>query len=109
MNDNLKTIFDFSKENQRFARKHMKSIGLYDENQRLQQESMQIIGFFKGKPKISTIILRTSLFFQRKIKKIRLRPPEDRFDDTFEKTPPRQECEKYAAKGRKCDRGVRFL
>ena len=74
----------------------------------------------------STIMLRQSLVFQRKIndfndnlKKIivfrrkidnfRLQPPADRFHDTFEKTLPRQECEKYAAKSRKCDRGVRFL
>ena len=69
----------------------------------------KIIVFFKGKSKISTRLLRKSLFFQWEIDNFRLQEPEDRFDDIFEKTPPGQECEKYAAKSRKCDRGVRFL
>ena len=53
--------------------------------------------------------LKKIIVFQRKINNFRLQPPADRFHDTFEKTPPRQECEKYAAKSRKCDRGARFL
>ena len=108
MNDNLKTIFDFSKENQRFARKNMKIIGLYNESQRFHQESMQIIGF-QRKIKDFNDNLKKIIVFQRKINNFRLQPPADRFHDTFEKTPPRQECEEYAAKSRKCDRGVRFL
>ena len=68
----------------------------------------KIIGF-QRKIKDFNDNLKKIIVFQRKINNFRLQPPADRFHDTFEKTPPRQECEKYAAKSRKCDRGVRFL
>ena len=68
----------------------------------------KIIGFQRKNNDINDH-LKNIIVFQRRIDNFRLQPPEDRFDDTFEQTPPGQECEKYAAKDRKCDRGVRFL
>ena len=53
--------------------------------------------------------LKQIIVFQREIENFRSQPPENRFDDIFEKPPPGQECEKYAAKSRKCDRGVCFF
>ena len=58
----------------------------------------KIIVFFKRKSKISTRLLRKSLFFQLEIDNFRLQEPEDRFDDIFEKTPPSQKCENMPRK-----------
>ena len=65
--------------------------------------------FFQKEIKDFNQTVKKITFFQWEIDNFRLQEPEDRFDDIFEKTPPRQECEKYAAKSRKCDRGARFL
>ena len=64
---------------------------------------------FQRKIKYFNDNLKKIVVFQRKLDNFRLQPPADRFHDTFEKTLPGQECEKYAAKSRKCDMGVRFL
>ena len=65
--------------------------------------------FFQREIKDFNQTVKKFIDFQWEIDNFRLQEPEDRFDDIFEKTPPSQECEKYAAKSRKCDRGARFL
>ena len=69
----------------------------------------KIIGFQRKIKDFNDNLKKIIVFFQREIENFRSQPPENRFDDIFEKPPPRQECEKYAAKSRKCDRGVLFL
>ena len=108
MNDHLKKIVGFkgkSKISTRILRKSLVfQMKIKDSNQNVKKSIC-----FQRKIKDFNDNLKKIIVFQRVIEKIRLQPPEDRFDDTFEKTPPRQECEKYAAKSRKCDRGARFL
>ena len=58
----------------------------------------KIIVFFQGKSKISTRLLRKSLFFQREIDNFRLQEPEDRFDDIFEKLRPGRSAKNMARK-----------